>query len=125
VLVERKAESVFVHKKKAVVSLKGKNNFVGFSVGAKSASSSRFVIISKSNNLNIVRLGIIASRKIGGAVVRNAIRRKIREIFRLSFEESGKLGYDFLLIIRKGFLLVDNEALKSELINKVKQFTSK
>lgn len=28
------------------------------------------------------RLGIIASRKVGGAVVRNRTRRRIREIFR-------------------------------------------
>ena len=34
------------------------------------------------NNLGRKRLGIIASRKIGNAVVRNQAKRKIREIFR-------------------------------------------
>ena len=28
------------------------------------------------------RIGIIASRKVGGAVIRNRVRRRIREIFR-------------------------------------------
>jgi ribonuclease P protein component len=34
------------------------------------------------NSIGTKRLGIIASRKIGNAVVRNRAKRKIREIFR-------------------------------------------
>ena len=34
------------------------------------------------NDLNKKRLGIIASKKIGNAVVRNLVKRKIREVFR-------------------------------------------
>ena len=34
------------------------------------------------NNLDRKRLGIIASKKIGNAVVRNLAKRKIREVFR-------------------------------------------
>ncbi len=34
------------------------------------------------NSLNRKRLGIIASKKMGNAVVRNLIKRKIREVFR-------------------------------------------
>ncbi|KMP12031.1 ribonuclease P [Candidatus Nitromaritima sp. SCGC AAA799-C22] len=34
------------------------------------------------NNLDRKRLGIIASRKTGNAVVRNRAKRKIREVFR-------------------------------------------
>ena len=34
------------------------------------------------NGLDRKRLGVIASKKIGNAVVRNLIKRKIREVFR-------------------------------------------
>ena len=35
-----------------------------------------------SNGLDRKRLGIIASKKMGGAVIRNLAKRKIREVFR-------------------------------------------
>jgi ribonuclease P protein component len=35
------------------------------------------------------RLGIIASRKLGGAVVRNRAKRRLREVFRRGDADSG------------------------------------
>ncbi len=46
--------------------------------------SERFVLFSRENGLGYHRLGITVSRKIGGAVVRNRIKRLFREIFRKS-----------------------------------------
>jgi len=34
------------------------------------------------NSLNRDRLGIIASRRLGGAVLRNRAKRRVREVFR-------------------------------------------
>ena len=41
-----------------------------------------FNVFFLPNGLNRKRLGIIASKKIGNAVVRNLAKRKIREVFR-------------------------------------------
>ena len=48
------------------------------------------------------RLGLAVSRKVGGAVVRNRVKRRLRA----AFEELGQplpAGHDFVLIVRPGF----------------------
>ena len=39
-------------------------------------------MFSRVNNLGHSRLGITASRKVGGAVTRNRVKRLFREVFR-------------------------------------------
>ena len=56
-------------------------------------------IKSRPNNLDYTRCGIIASKKVGGAVVRNRAKRRLREIVR---NFNIKPGYDIILISRAG-----------------------
>ncbi len=44
----------------------------------------RLVVFGKENQLGHHRLGITVSRKVGSAVVRNRVKRLLREIFRKS-----------------------------------------
>ena len=46
-----------------------------------------------------VRLGISVSRRVGGAVDRNAVKRALREAF-WSFDERLPRGHDFVLVAR-------------------------
>lgn len=48
-----------------------------------------------------VRLGIVASRKLGDAVHRNRAKRLIREVFRLNQPLPGGAGVDLVVIPRR------------------------
>jgi len=41
-----------------------------------------FVMLARPNRRDRDRLGIVASRKVGGAVARNRAKRRLREVFR-------------------------------------------
>lgn len=54
---------------------------------------------ARRNDLPITRFGMSVSRKVGIAVQRNRIRRKLREAFRLSQHEL-PAGYDIVTVVR-------------------------
>jgi ribonuclease P protein component len=41
-----------------------------------------FHLVFRRNELGHSRLGVVASRKVGSAVVRNRVKRRLRELFR-------------------------------------------
>ena len=54
----------------------------------KSVANKQFVVYTKANkNLEHFRLGISVSKKLGNAVVRNRIKRAIRENFKVHKED--------------------------------------
>jgi ribonuclease P protein component len=53
----------------------------------------------RRNGLERTRYGISTSRKIGSAVVRNKVRRRLRSILR-ALDPAVERGYDLLLVAR-------------------------
>lgn len=75
-----------------------------------------FIIFVKPNSLAFSRIGITASRKVGGAVKRNRVKRLVREFFRLN-KTRIKKGIDIVVIAKreavgKGFAEVSRELEK-------------
>ncbi len=64
-----------------------------------SSAADRFLVFKAApNRLESSRYGISVGRKVGNAVVRNRVKRRLREILRL---ESLSGGWDFIVIARK------------------------
>ena len=62
-----------------------------------------------------IRLGITVSKKVGGAVVRNRMRRRFRELARAVLPEAGIAGADHVLIGRAGGIERPFAELRAEL----------
>ena len=62
-----------------------------------------------------MRLGITVTKKIGGAVVRNRMKRRFRALAREILTESGVPGADHVMIGRAGGVERDYSLLKDEL----------
>lgn len=66
------------------------------------------------------RLGITVSTKVGSAVIRNRVKRLIRENYRL-LEPSLKTDYDIVIVARKAAAYSDFHKINAELEKLVKK----
>ena len=64
-----------------------------------SAVGRSMVVYARPNRYGHNRLGVTVSAKLGKATVRNRVRRRLREVFRLN-DSRVKQGYDFILVAR-------------------------
>jgi ribonuclease P protein component len=72
-----------------------------------------FTILMAPNTAGTVRLGIVASRKLGDAVRRNRAKRLIREIFRQT-DLPGGPGIDVVVIPRRELFDATYSGLESD-----------
>jgi ribonuclease P protein component len=67
------------------------------------------------NGLGAARLGFTVTKKIGTAVVRNRIRRRLREAARLVFPDGAVAGFDYVAIARPAALTADFSTLLDDM----------
>ena len=81
--------------------------------GAK-LQSANFVLITGRNDGQQSRLGITVSGKVGNSVIRNRIKRQVREFFRRR-RATLPMGTDFLVIARQSAAGLPGSVISSEL----------
>ena len=84
---------------KFTTPLKKNHEFKRLYNRGKNAASKCVVVYCRRNGSPENRLGVTVSTKLGGAVQRNRIRRRLKEIYRLN-EEKLLAGYDVVLVAR-------------------------
>ena len=84
---------------KRTMTVKENHEFRRIYAKGRSGVSPYLVVYARPNRYGHNRLGVTVSKKLGHAVVRNRVRRRIREIFRLNQDKLAQ-GYDVIVVAR-------------------------
>lgn len=68
------------------------------------------VLYARKNHTPYNRVGITVSKKLGGAVIRNRVRRRLREVYRLN-EALFASGWDIVVVARSRCIKADFSSL--------------
>ncbi len=67
------------------------------------------------------RVGFTVSRRVGNAVARNRVRRRLREIARMIIPAQARPDLDYVLVGRQAALSRDFAALRQDLVEALKR----
>ena len=100
---------------KKTQSLKKNHEFRRLYSKGKSTSSPYLAVYCRKNRLGINRIGFTVSTRLGNAVTRNRIRRRLKESYRLN-EDKFRSGYDIVAVARYRCADADFDVLQKEMI---------
>ena len=80
-------------------TLKKNSDFRRLYSKGKSTVNPYMAVYCRRNGRGVNRVGYTVSTKLGHAVVRNRVRRRLREIYRLNREKM-PAGYDIIIVAR-------------------------
>jgi ribonuclease P protein component len=89
-------------------------DFLAANSGMRNARTG-FVLLTRPNGGQGIRLGITVTKKIGNAVVRNRMKRRFRELLRAALPDHGLADHDHVLIGRAGGIERDYHVMAEEL----------
>ena len=100
--------------------LRKSKDFLQFKSGRKTYSDHFLRILFRFNDANNSRVGFSIGKNVGNAVVRNKLKRRLREIVQLSDLLSNIRG-DLLIIAKPNSSNASFDDIKNSLINLVKR----
>jgi ribonuclease P protein component len=101
------------------VRLRRREEFVRVEREGRRVSGRFLTLVGLPNALECDRLGVIASRRVGGAVARNRAKRRLRALFRAErpafAREAGRTPMDVVAIARRELVEAPHAALAADL----------
>jgi ribonuclease P protein component len=94
--------------------LRQRADFLAAASGLKATTAAFVLQARKRNDDGPVRVGFTVSKKVGGAVERNRVRRRLREVVRLSPAGCLRGGHDYVLIGRRAALSLPFERMTQD-----------
>jgi ribonuclease P protein component len=86
--------------------LRQRADFLATATGTKVPAAAFVLQARNRTDDGPVRLGFTVSKKVGNAIERNRVRRRLREIVRLSGTHLMQSGHDYVLVGRRAALKV-------------------
>lgn len=83
----------------ALEMLRTKRDFAAFQEQSRSRAHALLVVRYRRNDVGRDRFGISTGKRLGGAVVRNRIRRRLRDALR-KLDRPASIGWDILVVVR-------------------------
>jgi ribonuclease P protein component len=84
--------------------LRQRADFLAAASGIKVSAPAFLLQARKRSDEGPVRIGFTVSKKVGNAVERNRVRRRLREVVRLAAGTRTRAGHDYVLVGRRAAL---------------------
>jgi|CXWL01.1.fsa_nt_gi ribonuclease P protein component len=105
----------------ACITVKKRKDFLLASASGKKFITNSFILqmLKRADThpspVGEVRIGYTVTKKMGGAVVRNRIKRRLREAARPALEKHGQNGHDYIIISRHKALTCNFSELQRDM----------
>jgi ribonuclease P protein component len=94
--------------------LRQRTDFLAAAGGLKVPSAGFVLQARDRSDRGPARIGFTVSRKVGNAVERNRVRRRLRELVRLKSGDALRSGHDYVLVGRRAALAADFSDLAAD-----------
>lgn len=101
--------------------MKKRAAFLNAAQGVFLARPSFVIQRNNQDESEVSRFGFTVTKKVGNAVVRNRVRRRLKEAVRYLDDQLVEAGYDYVLIGRKETMSIDFKVLCTDIETALKK----
>jgi ribonuclease P protein component len=95
--------------------LKRRADFLAAAAGLRAEAGPFRLQARDRRDREFPRVGFTVTKKIGSAVERNRIRRRLRAAAQAILPKSGRTGFDYVLVARRGALTAPFDSILTEM----------